>query len=351
MSEDTDLIAVYSQYTQSPYSPPLVHGSFPLSPFGGSPFGFRPFQPTKTTSQQIARQSPLPFQPHGEASATQVEGATTPSIDAAQPTLTKLPAKKRIARLNSEITSKGNATKGRMKAQVSLEDTTKEKKGRENWKDAWMVQLIHICGAMHAEFGKTPKQGIDLWSKVATQLASLFPDCDKDGQACRKKWGRVYNSYKTDKSHLSISGNDRIITCDWYDIVDEYMHGRANVVCGSHASALGSKTDKEMDDASQPLEGQSQDHVAEEGEDATQASATKEKSPSTIPTRSPHHKKDRKIEDSLTDMANTAKLMASQQRESDTDHKATETQRLQLLGALTNAVAGLMDVVKNFTKS
>ncbi|MCO5566747.1 hypothetical protein L7F22_020427 [Adiantum nelumboides] len=78
------------------------------------------------------------------------------------------------------------------------------------------------------------------------ELASLFPDCDKDGQACRKKWRRVYDAYKKDKAHNSISRNDRKITCDWYDIVDEYMHSIANVVSESRTSALGSFADEEM---------------------------------------------------------------------------------------------------------
>ncbi|MCO5568399.1 hypothetical protein L7F22_022098 [Adiantum nelumboides] len=82
-------------------------------------------------------------------------------------------------------------------------------------------------------------QGIDLWGKVATKLASMFIDCDKDGQACRKKWARVNKQYREDKSHNAISGNDKKRSCKWYDIVDEYMHDRANVVCKSHASSIG----------------------------------------------------------------------------------------------------------------
>ncbi|MCO5568398.1 hypothetical protein L7F22_022097 [Adiantum nelumboides] len=92
---------------------------------------------------------------------------------------------------------------------------------------------------MNDEFNRMPKQGIDLWGKVATKLASMFADCDKDGQACRKKWARVNKHYREDKSHNAISGNDRKRSCKWYDIVDEYMHGKANVVCKSHASSIG----------------------------------------------------------------------------------------------------------------
>ncbi|MCO5603294.1 hypothetical protein L7F22_057443 [Adiantum nelumboides] len=84
-----------------------------------------------------------------------------------------------------------------------------------------------------------PKQGIDLWGKVATKLASMFADCDKDKQACKKKWARVNKQYREDKAHNAISGNDRKRSCNWYDIVDEYMHDRANVVCKSHVSSIG----------------------------------------------------------------------------------------------------------------
>lgn len=49
-------------------------------------------------------------------------------------------------------------------------------------------------------------------------------------------------------------------------------------------------------------------------------------------------------------MANTAKVMAAQQRELDANRKAVEAERLQLFGTLTNAVAGIMDVLKSFKK-
>ncbi|KAI5072090.1 hypothetical protein GOP47_0012196 [Adiantum capillus-veneris] len=92
---------------------------------------------------------------------------------------------------------------------------------------------------MKEDFNKMPKQGVDLSGKVATKLASMFVDCDKDGQACRKKWARVNKQYRDDKAHNAISGNDRKRSCKWYDIVDEYTHDRANVVCKIHASSLG----------------------------------------------------------------------------------------------------------------
>ncbi|MCO5613095.1 hypothetical protein L7F22_067369 [Adiantum nelumboides] len=179
-------------------------------------------------------------------------GVTKPDGTLEQSRVTKLPARCRIEEVTIDggqsTSQKGVCLKRRKKGQsnnADLEDN-KEKKSRESWKDGWVVQLIHIRGAKHGEFGRPPKQGGDLWSKVATELASLFPECDKDGQACRKKWGRVYNSYKRDKAHNSISGNDHRVTCEWYDIVDEDMHSKANVVSESHASAIGGKDGMEV---------------------------------------------------------------------------------------------------------
>ncbi|MCO5580791.1 hypothetical protein L7F22_034662 [Adiantum nelumboides] len=159
---------------------------------------------------------------------------------------------------------------------------------------------------MHSEFGKTLKQGVDLWSKVATQLASLFPECDKDRQACRKKWGRVYDAYKKDKSHNSISGNDRRVTCEWYDIVDEYMHGRANVVRESHASAIGEAEDFEIHETANM---ESDANIPEDGGDGASTSIAKSKTQATI--QGSRQCKDRVIEDSLLDMASTVKSMAA----------------------------------------
>ncbi|MCO5605238.1 hypothetical protein L7F22_059418 [Adiantum nelumboides] len=186
MSQDNDFNPLFSQYTQSSYSPPLVHGSFPVSPFGGSPFGFRPVQPLKPKSHHVARRSALPSQPQVEVTATptmMADKVANMDMDLPQQrAVTKLPAKRKIQEVDTDLGEKG--VKGRKKTQphkAGTDENNKEKKGRENWKDTWVVQLIHVRGAMHNEFGKTPKQGVDLWSKVATQLASLFPDCDKNG--------------------------------------------------------------------------------------------------------------------------------------------------------------------------
>ncbi|MCO5572028.1 hypothetical protein L7F22_025779 [Adiantum nelumboides] len=212
---------IYSQFSQSPFTPPpYAHSTFPIALFGSSPFAFRPIQPLQPVPQHVAKRSPMLSQPQREAMSAFMNGVSKPNSTLEQLRATKLPARHRIEEVaidNGQSTSqKGVRLKRRKKGQSNIADLddNKEKKSRESWKDAWVVQLIHIHGARHGEFGRLPKQGVDLWSKVATELASLFPECDKDGEACRKKWGRVYDSYTRDKAHNSISGNDRKVTLD-----------------------------------------------------------------------------------------------------------------------------------------
>ncbi|MCO5562199.1 hypothetical protein L7F22_056843 [Adiantum nelumboides] len=280
------------------------------------------------------------------------DGVSKPNGTLEQPRATKLLARRMIEEVaidgGQSTSQKGVHLKRRKKGQSNIADLddNKEKKSRESWKDAWVVQLIHIRGARHGEFGRPPKQGVDLWSKVATELASLFPECDKDGEACKKKWGRVYDSYKRDKAHNSISGNDRRVTCEWYEIVDKYMHSWANVVSESHASAIGGKDVMEKQDFMVPTP--TDEVVVEEGCDDASFSTTKQK-PAPIACDQ-RHRKDRGIEDSLFDMANTAKIMASQQQERDVDHKIDASERRQLLSSLTCDISGLMEIMKTFKK-
>lgn len=42
--------------------------------------------------------------------------------------------------------------------------------------------------------------GVDNWSRLHTKLVSMCPDFTKDSEACRKKWGAIYNDYKEDKA-------------------------------------------------------------------------------------------------------------------------------------------------------
>ena len=80
--------------------------------------------------------------------------------------------------------------------------------------------------------------GVDNWSKVHTKLVSLCPDFPKDSEVCRKKWSAIYNEYKEDKAMNLKSGSQRSEKCRWYQLVDEFMYDRANVVSHAHASAF-----------------------------------------------------------------------------------------------------------------
>ena len=67
---------------------------------------------------------------------------------------------------------------------------------------------------------------------------SLCPDFTKDSEACRKKWSAIYNDYKEDKAMNMKSGSQRSEKCRWYELVDEFMFDRANVVSHACVSAI-----------------------------------------------------------------------------------------------------------------
>lgn len=154
--------------------------------------------------------------------------------------------------------------RGRPKKKVIHVDGVKDEGGteggkREIWKDSWAISLCHERGGLNDEFSKPQKQGHDLWSKIANKLAATYSDFHKDSEACRKKWGRLFDLYKADRLHNSISGNDIQKTCKWYDIVDEYMHEHAHVRLCGHTSATVQSTVTEYSevDPSSPNEANS----------------------------------------------------------------------------------------------
>ena len=63
-------------------------------------------------------------------------------------------------------------------------------------------------------------------------------DFPKDSEACRKKWSVIYNDYKEDKALNLKSGSQRSDKCRWFQLVDEFMFDRANVVTHAHASVV-----------------------------------------------------------------------------------------------------------------
>ncbi|MCO5576058.1 hypothetical protein L7F22_029865 [Adiantum nelumboides] len=121
------------------------------------------------------------------------------------------------------------------------------------------------------------------------------------------------------------------------------MYSRENVVSESHASALESFADEKMIEIVALKEAD----ATEDGVDGTQPSIPKETLLTANTTQDTRDRKDQKIKESLGDMIDIANLMTAQQRESDADRKVAEAERIKVLGTLTNAVAGLMDVVKH----
>ena len=67
----------------------------------------------------------------------------------------------------------------------------------------------------------------------------MCPEFSTDSEACRKKWSVIYNEYKEDKALNLKSGGQRSEKCHWFQLVDEFMFDRANVVSHAHASAVG----------------------------------------------------------------------------------------------------------------
>lgn len=100
-----------------------------------------------------------------------------------------------------------------------------EKQPVIRWKDVWVAQLIHIRGRMHSTFTSPQRQRVDLWQIVKHEMTNSCHGFDKDSEACRKKWIRVYKEYKDD---LHLSNDEKTQKCRFYDLVDFYMGDRAN---------------------------------------------------------------------------------------------------------------------------
>ena len=63
--------------------------------------------------------------------------------------------------------------------------------------------------------------------------------------ACRKKWKKLYDDYKSDYTVNNIYGSQRSSKCKYYTIIDSYMHDRANVLKHVHGSATDEDPNKD----------------------------------------------------------------------------------------------------------
>ena len=78
---------------------------------------------------------------------------------------------------------------------------------------------------------------MDNWGVLHTHLVAACPDFDRSSDACRKKWKKVYDDYKSDYNLNGTSGSQRSSKSKYYLIIDSYMHDRANVYKHVHGSA------------------------------------------------------------------------------------------------------------------
>ncbi|MCO5560752.1 hypothetical protein L7F22_014372 [Adiantum nelumboides] len=225
---------------------PILTSHFLMPPFVGPSFHLQPFHNPRVL---LSKRTPLTTQksptldtPQGHLLSieTHVPSQLLVTQDSSNFTQPSRVEKLRVTRSGRCILEVNEGlTKGptKKKSKTITKDITGEAIRREHWKEHWIIQLIHVRCGMNNEFTRAHKQGVDLWSKVSIQLASLYSDCDKDEESCRKRWGRIYDSYKKDKLYLSILGNDRKISCQWFDIVDQYMSDRATVTIDAFESA------------------------------------------------------------------------------------------------------------------
>lgn len=181
---------------------------------------------------------------------------------------------------------------------------------------------------MHAEFSSNKqKQGVNLWGKVAIQLSSIYHDFDKDSEACRKKWAQLLNQYRADKTHNMISGNDRKITCKWFDIMDEYCHDRASVTCVSHASSGGD------------CEGPSHSEM-----DTTPSDNCGEGS---TPKNNPRINVGPKPSLFEEEMIQTGRALVDRLKEAHDRHETLESKKLEVLTNMSSTLMGLLDLAKS----
>ncbi|MCO5574041.1 hypothetical protein L7F22_027819 [Adiantum nelumboides] len=199
------------------------------------------------------------------------------------------------------------ASKKKVMVDLGEDDDNDNKKSK--WLDFWVDQLIHVRGAMNEEFNNPGKQGINLWAKVATKLAGIYLDFDKDSESCRKNWQAVLAKYRVDKAHNSISGNDRKHTCKWFDVVDEYCHDRATVTPLSHASS------STMDNAAFL----SHEDIVPLDDEKPQASMSSDRRVTS------------KYEDSFVTMVDTRKQLLEHLKETSTKIVSLERERLKIL--------------------
>ncbi|MCO5604887.1 hypothetical protein L7F22_059061 [Adiantum nelumboides] len=174
-----------------------------------------------------------------------------------------------------------------------------------------------MLGGMNEDSNNLVKQGVNLWAKVATQLATTYADFDKNSEGCRKKFQAVLARYRIDKTHNAIFGNDNRHTCRWYDAVDEYYHDQATSIPLSHAFSIT------QEDPIEPGEGES----TKEHEKPLLFVASKK---GTTP----------KYEQSIAQTMDTGKDLLEYLKDSSNHQDALERERLTLMAGMHECMKG-----------
>ncbi|MCO5557926.1 hypothetical protein L7F22_011499 [Adiantum nelumboides] len=300
-----------------------------------SPFMFRP--PNSPMVPQSPNPSPLLGMPNMESppnpqgTQAKLKSAPNPSL-ASQPKPSCGKSTKRKEPSNEEVVpetqqpaaKKTRASQKKVMVDLGEDDDNDNKKSK--WLDFWVDQLIHVRGAMNEEFNNLGKQGINLWAKVATKLAGIYPEFDKDSESCCKKWQVVLAKYRVDKAHNSISGNDRKHTCKWFDVVDEYYHDRATVTPLNQASS------STMDNAAFL----GNEDIVPLDDEKPQASMSSGRRVSP------------KYENSLATVADTEKQLLEHLKETSTETVSLERERLKVLSGLHATMAEYLRDAKRF---
>jgi hypothetical protein len=86
--------------------------------------------------------------------------------------------------------------------------------------------------------------GVDNWGVLHTHLVAACPDFDRSSDACRKKWKKLYDDYKSDYNVNGTFGSQRASKSKYYPLIDIYMHDRVNVLRHVHASATDEDPNK-----------------------------------------------------------------------------------------------------------
>ncbi|GAQ84888.1 hypothetical protein KFL_002110010 [Klebsormidium nitens] len=170
--------------------------------------------------------------PHVQASS--MPGGQPPMT--ATPEAVDAPTTKKRGRPAGSKSTKTPATKKKTDKAPAIDPELLQEAQSRLWKDEWIHQLIEQRALMQAQFD-APKQGVDLWTRVATEVLANCPDFNKNAESCRKRFAKELKDYQLDKAQNAKSGHDRGDRSKFYDTMDSHFAGKATVHCVAHADS------------------------------------------------------------------------------------------------------------------